>query len=250
MPGFTGQRSTLCELRPDYVNVDLDGMSRTMSRELREELDAQRRDMLVTSLREAYARSRARLGLAVSTEVPIREEFDGMLRRWITTNGMPYYTHESAALAQAELDARAERAVPDDVIDGVRDSFEAINKLQGTLDAIDAQIGRSVAARPFIAPGVYSREVDRSLLPNAVDYESGQFSFQINTASTEAYATSQPRIVAVGDDFRPLTMEDFEALKKLRRSRLNGKVEPEAVELYTQSVESKRRVKLKPRGGG
>lgn len=211
--------------------------------EFEEESRLQRREASAPSLRLAYDRARARLGLAVTTEMPIR--LDDLALGWVTSDGLPYYTIDAAARAQAELDARVERVVPSDVIartvedarlgfaERISAEFERQKKkesavLLSKLAAIDEQLSSKVVSRPFIAPGAYAREIDESLL---------------RSASMESYVTYQPPAVAV-------SATELPAAVQLMLSKLTDKVEPEAAEMYTQSVESKRRVKLKPRGGG
>lgn len=194
------------------------------------------------SLREAYNQCRARLGLAINPDMPI--EFSDSRNGWVTSDGLLYLTAEAAARVQAELDLQVENST---LIERGKEGLRRLRKRMEKTTLSQAP----VPARPFVAPGTYAREVDESLLrEGGVDYESGQFSFQPNrfsTASTERlYTTYQPPVVDVSS---ALPREELrERVQRLQR-KLSGKVEPEAVELYTQSVESKRRVKLKPRGG-
>lgn len=208
---------------------------------------------LIERGKEGLRRLRKRMEKTTPSQEPVpaavgkvrMEIVDDFFARWITTNGDSFDNMEEAVLYQEALDVaerggwatdpeamRARLGLPLPPAD-----LPAVDRLQRTLDAIDAKtrdIARSVLpARPLVAPGTYSREIDKSLF---------------STVSTERlYTTYQPPVVDVSS---ALPREELrERVQRLQR-RLSGKVEPEAVELYTQSVESKRRVKLKPRGGG
>lgn len=235
-------------------------------------------------LRLYYDRARASLGLAINPDMPIEfeavpagaEGSQATVARWVTSDGKPYYTTAAAARAQAELDVKIEsmtltnrerRVVPPDVIKSVvedtrslpervsaalkdqkrvmsKEMVELQQKLDSYVEAMRDRERRVIPARPFVAPGTYTRELDESLRREIARSELvGQSS---SNSTVKMYTTYQPPIVAVGDDFTPLAQDELGAS---RQRKLDVKVEPGAVKLYTQSVESKRRVKLKPRGG-
>ncbi len=125
-----------------------------------------------------------------------------------------------------------------------KEMVELQQKLDSYVEAMRDRERRVIPARPFVAPGTYTRELDESLRREIARSELvGQSS---SNSTVKMYTTYQPPIVAVGDDFTPLAQDELGAS---RQRKLDVKVEPGAVKLYTQSVESKRRVKLKPRGG-
>lgn len=160
--------------------------------------------------------------------MPIDETSTG----WVTSDGLLYLTTDAAARAQAELDLKVENStLIERGKEGLRRLRKRMEKTTPSQEPVPAAVGK---VRMEIVDDLFARWITTNgdsfdNMEEAVLYQEA-----LDVAERGGWATDP---------------EAMRARLGLQR-RLSGKVEPEAVELYTQSVESKRRVKLKPRGGG